>query len=123
MQLLQKILLYHLANSEGTTTASKTVSIKVKNAASTCGCSSYYTASTAGSTCSRCASWEFAWNGSYSGGSKQSDYCMYSSSYDTQYKIAYKNYTISDDGRYHATVITYRCTSWKCQTYNTCCHT
>ena len=107
------------ANSEGTTTNSRTVSIKVRSASSACGCSSYYTSSSAGRTCSRCSSWSYAWDGSYSGTSKKSTYC--STSGGNFYKTSYSNWSQSS-GRYTADTKTYRCSKFACRSYKTCCH-
>ena len=107
------------ANSEGTTTNSRTVSIKVRSASSACGCSSRYTSSSAGSTCSRCSSWSYAWDGSYSGTSKKSTYC--STSGGNFYKTSYSNWSQSS-GRYTADTKTYRCSKFACRSYKTCCH-
>jgi len=95
------------ANSEGTTTNSRTVSIKVRSASSACGCLSYYSASTAGSNCSR--------GGGTGSGSTR---CLYVSGLGRQVKYTYSSKP--DSNGY--TMKYYYCTSFNCKSYKTCCH-
>ena len=113
------------SNAEGTSTASKSVSIKVKNASSSCGCSTYYTASTAGTTCSRCKSWSKTGSGTYGTANYKdiSTYCSYSSLLGAFKKSAFTNWRTGTSTKYNADVTYYKCTSFACKTYKTCCHT
>mgnify|MGYP004665416211 CR=1 FL=1 len=113
------------SNAEGTSTASKSVSIKVKNASSSCGCSTYYTASTAGTSCSRCKSWSKTGSGTYGTANYKdiSTYCSYSSLLGAFKKSAFTNWRTGTSTKYNADVTYYKCTSFACKTYKTCCHT
>ena len=113
------------SNAEGTSTASKSVSIKVKNASSSCGCSTHYSASTAGTTCSRCKSWSLYINSVSYLNSKKSTSCRYNAASKAFYKDTYSNWQEMSGGKYKWKVDTptYKCTLFACKTYKTCCHT
>ena len=109
-------------NSEGSNSTSKYVSIKVYSSTSSCGCGSYYTASSAGSTCSRCNSWSTFVSTTTNSSSKLSNHCAASNG--TQYKYTYSNWTYDDvKNRYNAKYVVYKCSSFACRSYKSCCHT
>ena len=112
------------SNAEGTSTASKSVSIKVKNASSTCGCSVRYDYSSAGSTCSRCTSWSLVYSGTAQTGQTSIPTKCYSSSSRKDFrKSVYKNRVSLGSNWYKYDWKQYKCTSFACKTYKTCCHT
>ena len=113
------------ANAEGSSTQSKTVSVKVRNASSSCGCSVRYSASTAGSTCSRCTSWSKHSTGIQSASAigAYKNYCTYSGGVGAFIKVTYTNWRGGANTAYVADMTIYKCTSFACKTYKTCCHT
>ena len=115
------------ANAEGSSTQSKTISVKVKSASSSCGCSTYYNASTAGKTCSRCTSWSLNYTHfAYSSEPSVPTFCYYGTANGKFIKVVYtytgKN-TSSAETSYTFDFKQYICTSFACKTYKTCCHT
>ncbi len=115
------------ANAEGSSTQSKTISVKVKSASSSCGCSSYYNYSTAGSVCSRCTNWYLYFsdqqNSEFGSGAVPKTNCYSSSSRQDFRKSYYYNCNSVSSTRVKCDWKLYKCSSSACKTYKTCCHT
>ena len=110
------------SNAEGTSTASKSVSIKVKNASSSCGCSTYYTASTAGTSCSRCKSWYVSSSFQSQGSLSNLKTRCYTAG--GSFRKSYNYNCVNVSGQtYKCDNTIYKCSSFACKTYKTCCHT
>ena len=121
----KKTITASCGNSEGSNSTSKSVTIKVYSETSSCGCDTYYTASSAGSSCSRCSSWSywgvgqhFVPNTTKKPSSKTE--CFHSGSRFMKYE--YKNYVPYSTG-FQGDIKQHKCSSFVCKSYKSCCHT
>ena len=115
------------ANAEGSSSASKKVSIKVRNASSSCGCSEYYNYETAGRVCSRCTSWYLYFsdqqNSEFGTSAVPGTFCYSSSSRKDFRKSYYYNCKSASATTVRCDWKLYKCSSYACKSYKTCCHT